>query len=155
MWLAQLAPHLQNFPEAAYSGAMPALAAHTPDQVVEAIRRDAQLALTRGSRYRGVRRVGGTGRAAAFEARLPPRREGGEAAVAAGLAGVPAGLAPPGAEQCVQLPGLQEGAPSTLPGPLVGTQQQQWLQGGAQTMALDQQLPALSAQAVAQEALPA
>ncbi|KAL4427812.1 hypothetical protein ABPG75_001901 [Micractinium tetrahymenae] len=162
--LASLALGLgtQNFPEASYSKALPTLAAHPPDQVVAVIQKDAQLALARGSKYRGVRRVGGPGRDALFEARLPPPRGSGEAAAAGsqGALAVPADLAAPGLLlQPVQLPLPAEAAALALHEveaglPAEWQQQQQWLLGGAQPMALDQQLAAAAMVAAAAAAEP-
>ncbi len=145
---------MQNFPEASYSTALPALAATTPDRVVEALRRDAQLSLARGSRFRGVRRVGGLHGAAVFEARLPALRQSGEAAAAPannGAAWRPAGVAPPGAEPPVQLAGLPDEAAQAHPDAASEAPtgwEQQW-QGGAQAMSLDQQLAAAAGAAAA------
>lgn len=133
---------------------LPTLAARHHDQVVAAIQWDAQLALARSSKYRGVRRVGGAGASTLFEARLPPQRESGEAARAAGSGQVllPAVVAQPRIEQPLQLQALPEGPARALPESGARTAeagQQHSLLGGTQAMALDQQLAAAAAAAAA------
>lgn len=58
-----------NFPATTYSKALPALAAHSGEQVVAALKKDSALSLTRTSKHRGTRRIA----AGQYEARLPPR----------------------------------------------------------------------------------
>lgn len=77
-------PPLQtNFPAQTYSKALPALAAHSGEQVVAALKKDSALSLTRTSKFRGTRRIG----PGQYEARLPPKPVPPPNAAAAGASG--------------------------------------------------------------------
>ena len=75
-------PLQTNFPAQTYSKALPALAAHSGDQVVAALKKDSALSLTRTSKFRGTRRIG----PGQYEARLPPKPVPAPAAAAAAAA---------------------------------------------------------------------
>lgn len=76
-------PLQTNFPAQTYSKALPALAAHSGEQVVAALKKDSALSLTRTSKCRGTRRIG----PGQYEARLPPKPVPPPNAAAAGASG--------------------------------------------------------------------
>lgn len=82
-------PLQTNFPAQTYSKALPALAAHSGDQVVAALKKDSALSLTRTSKFRGTRRIG----PGQYEARLPPKPAPAPAAAAAAAGGSTAAAA--------------------------------------------------------------